>query len=90
MAEKATLHEGQRAAAIAQKTGYRGRLGIFELMLMTNKFRELAFEGALDPRHPQGAIAQGMTPLYHDGIRKVLNGTTTIEEVFRVSKKTEH
>ena len=30
-----------------------------------------------------------MTPLYNDGIRKVLNGTTTIEEVFRVAKKTE-
>ena len=34
-------------------------------------------------------ISQGMTALYNDGIRKVLNGTTTIEEVFRVAKKSD-
>ena len=71
------------------KSGYRGRLGIFELMLMTNKIRELTFEGASTQDIRKAALSQGMNTLYTDGIRKVLNGTTTIEEVFRVSKKTE-
>jgi len=72
------------------KSGYRGRIGIFELMMMTNKIRELAFAGASTQEIRRAAVSQGMTPLYHDGIRKVLNGTTTIEEVFRVSKRVEN
>jgi type IV pilus assembly protein PilB len=71
------------------KSGYRGRIGIFEQMLITNKIRELAFAGASTQEIRRAALSQGMATLYSDGIRKVLNGTTTIEEVFRVSKKTE-
>ncbi len=71
------------------KGGYRGRLGIFELMLITNKIREQAFSGASTQEIRRAALSQGMTTLYNDGIRKVLNGTTTIEEVFRVAKKVE-
>jgi type IV pilus assembly protein PilB len=69
--------------------GYRGRLGIFELMTMTSKVRELAFAGASTVEIRKAAIAQGMSSLYDDGIRKVLDGTTTLEEVFRVSKRDE-
>jgi type IV pilus assembly protein PilB len=71
------------------KSGYRGRLGIFELMLMTNKIREQAFAGVSTQELRRAALSQGMITLYQDGIRKVLNGTTTIEEVFRVAKKTD-
>ena len=71
------------------KAGFRGRLGIFELMMMSTKIRELAFTGASTQDIRRAAVSQGMTPLYNDGIRKVLNGTTTIEEVFRVAKKVE-
>ncbi len=71
------------------KSGYRGRIGIFELMLMTNKLRELSFTGAPTQEIRRLALSQGMTALYDDGIRKVLMGTTTIEEVFRVSKRVE-
>src|SRR5882724_8589276 len=70
--------------------GYRGRLGIFELMTMSSKIRELAFQGASTQEIRKAAIKGGMTTLYQDGIRKVLEGTTTIEEVFRVAKKVEH
>jgi type IV pilus assembly protein PilB len=69
--------------------GYRGRLGIFELMTMNSKVRELSFAGASTVDIRKAAIKQGMTTLYEDGIRKVLEGTTTLEEVFRVSKKEE-
>jgi type IV pilus assembly protein PilB len=71
------------------KSGYRGRLGIFELMMMTNKIRELAFAGASTQDIRRAALSQGMTALYNDGIRKVLNGTTTIEEIFRVAKRSD-
>jgi type IV pilus assembly protein PilB len=72
------------------KSGFRGRLGIFELMMMTNKIRDLAFAGASTQEIRRAAISQGMKTLYDDGIRKVLNGTTTIEEVMRVSKRVEN
>ena len=71
------------------KSGYRGRLGIFELMTMTSKVRELAFAGATTVEIRKAAISEGMTTLYDDGLRKVMDGITTIEEVLRVSKKTE-
>jgi type IV pilus assembly protein PilB len=70
-------------------SGYRGRLGIFELMMMGSKLRELAFQGANTQDIRKEAIKNGMTTLYEDGIRKVLEGVTTIDEVFRVAKKTE-
>jgi len=69
------------------KSGYRGRLGIFELMPMNAKVRELSFAGASTVQIKQAAVKAGMTTLYEDGILKVTQGITTLEEVFRVSKK---
>ena len=71
------------------KSGYRGRLGIFELMTMTAKVRELSFAGASTVDIQKAAIKQGMTTLYEDGILKALSGITTLDEVFRVSKRVE-
>lgn len=88
MAAGATFMRG-KGCGHCGKSGYRGRLGIFELMLMTTKIRELAFEGAPTQQIRRAAISQGMHPLYEDGIRKVLRGITTLEEVFRVAKRTE-
>src|SRR3954469_23572830 len=68
-------------------SGYRGRLGVFELMMMGSKLRELAFQGANTQDIRKEAIKNGMTTLYEDGIRKVLEGVTTIDEVFRVAAK---
>ena len=88
MAANANFAKG-RGCTSCQKSGYRGRLGIFELMLMSSRIRELAFEGAPTQQIRKAAVAQGMTTLYHDGIHKVLTGVTTIEEVFRVAKRVE-
>jgi type IV pilus assembly protein PilB len=71
-------------------SGFRGRLGIFELMLMTSKIRELTFQGASTQNIRKEALKSGMSTLYDDGIRKVLEGITTIEEVFHVAKQVEH
>lgn len=88
MASSARFMKG-KGCGHCSKSGYRGRIGIFELMMMTNKIRELAFAGASTQDIRRAALSQGMTALYNDGIRKVLNGTTTIEEVFRVAKKSD-
>jgi type IV pilus assembly protein PilB len=88
MAAGASFSKG-KGCTHCQRSGYRGRLGIFELMLMTSKIRELTFDGAPTQAIRKAALAQGMTNLYHDGIHKVLKGITTIEEVFRVAKRNE-
>ncbi len=69
------------------KSGYRGRIGIYELMQMNSKVRELSFQGASTLEIRRAAVKQGMTTLYDDGILKTLQGITTLEEVFRVSKR---
>jgi type IV pilus assembly protein PilB len=89
MAAAAKFMKG-KGCGNCSKSGYRGRIGIFEMMMMTNKIRDLAFAGASTQEIRKAAVSQGMTPLYQDGIRKVLNGTTTIEEVFRVAKRVEN
>ncbi|MFM8378181.1 MAG: GspE/PulE family protein [Planctomycetia bacterium] len=88
MLKGATFMKG-RGCAHCQKSGYKGRLGIFELMVMNNKIRELAFQGAPTTKIRQAAVSQGMNVMFHDGIQKVLRGITTFDEVFRVAKKVE-
>jgi type IV pilus assembly protein PilB len=86
--EGATFMKG-RGCSHCQKSGYKGRLGIFELMVMTNKIREMAFQGAATQEIRRAAISQGMRIMFDDGIAKACNGITTLDEVFRVSKRTE-
>jgi len=69
------------------KSGYRGRLGIFEMMLMSGPIRELSFKGAPTQEIRKLAIEKGMTTLYADGIDKVLRGITNLDEVYRVAKR---
>ncbi|MFP6613879.1 MAG: GspE/PulE family protein [Pirellulales bacterium] len=88
MAKNATFTKG-KGCGHCQKSGYRGRLGIYELMIMTPKLRELAFESAATQDIRKMAIQEGLDTLYTDGISKVLSGITTLDEVFRVSKRTE-
>ena len=84
----ATFMKG-RGCVNCQKSGYKGRLGIFELMVMNNKIRELAFQGAATTDIRRAAVSTGMTVMFEDGIQKSLRGITTLDEVFRVSKKAE-
>ncbi len=68
------------------RSGYRGRMGIYELMLMNNKVREASFARASTQEIRKAALSQGMRSLYQDGIIKTLKGVTTIDEVLRVAK----
>jgi type IV pilus assembly protein PilB len=85
MAAGATFMRG-RGCGHCGKSGYRGRLGIFEMMLMTGPIRELAYQGAATQDIRKVAIEKGMKTLYSDAIAKVLKGITTLEEVYRVAK----
>jgi len=67
-------------------TGFRGRLGIFELMQMNSELRELAYNRSPTNKIRKAAIASGMKSLLADGRIKVLNGVTTAEEVVKVAQ----
>ncbi len=86
MVAGATFMKGRGCSHCGDK-GYRGRLGVFELMPMSAKIRELTFQGASTQDIRREAIGLGMTTIYDDAISKVCSGITTIEEVFRVAKK---
>jgi general secretion pathway protein E/type IV pilus assembly protein PilB len=77
-----------RAAGCRQcrQVGYFGRLGIFELLVTTEKIRKLAHDRASTWEITQEAIKQGMRTLRQDGWVKVLGGRTTVDEVVRATK----
>lgn len=70
-------------------SGYRGRRGIFEMMVMNRQLRELAFNKSSTSEIRRAAIANGMHTLAMDGARKALNGITTPEEILRMAKSDE-
>ena len=67
-------------------TGFRGRIGIFELMPMNSEIRTLAFERAPTNKIRKAALASGMKSLLADGRLKVLGGVTTAEEIVKVAQ----
>ncbi|HUY34016.1 MAG TPA: ATPase, T2SS/T4P/T4SS family [Pirellulales bacterium] len=69
-----------------RQVGYRGRMGIYELLITTETVRQIAHERASTWKLKQAAMADGMRTLRQDGWRKVLAGRTTVEEVVRVAK----
>ncbi|MDB4913043.1 MAG: hypothetical protein JWM95_687 [Gemmatimonadetes bacterium] len=65
-------------------TGFRGRLGLFELLLLTDDVKDAIASGKPRAELREAAIDSGMLPLREDGWRNVQAGLTTVEEVFRV------
>jgi len=88
LAAGATFAKG-KGCVNCNKKGYRGRLGIFEMMMMTSKIRELSFRGAPSQEIRKAAVQLGMRTLYRDGVDKVLRGVTTIDEILRVAKRSD-
>jgi type IV pilus assembly protein PilB len=66
-------------------SGYRGRIGMYEVMLNSDEIRELTIKRSSADEIRKVAISQGMTPLRDDGLEKVKLGITSIEEVLRVA-----
>jgi type IV pilus assembly protein PilB len=65
-------------------TGYKGRVGIYELMLISDPLRRLILEKASAERMREFARAEGMRTLRDDGLEKVKRGATSVAEVLRV------
>ncbi|MBU0677794.1 MAG: type II secretion system ATPase GspE [Verrucomicrobia bacterium] len=78
------LHKG-RGCTNCNGTGYRGRIGIFEIFVIDDEVRHMIYEqvGAAELRNRAREL--GMRTLREDGIRKIVAGHTTIEEVLRVT-----
>jgi type II secretory ATPase GspE/PulE/Tfp pilus assembly ATPase PilB-like protein len=73
-----------------RQQGYQGRKGIYELLIVTEALRPLIMNRAPATTIAQRAIEAGMRTLRTDGWNKVKAGTTTIEEVLRVTQMEEH
>ncbi|MCD6305098.1 MAG: Flp pilus assembly complex ATPase component TadA, partial [Deltaproteobacteria bacterium] len=84
MAEGKAVYRG-RGCASCLNTGFKGRTGIFELMILDEAIRTLILKTSDANAIKQKAVEQGMLTLRQDGAQKVLDGITTIEEVFRVT-----
>ncbi|MBW2000244.1 MAG: Flp pilus assembly complex ATPase component TadA [Deltaproteobacteria bacterium] len=80
--EKATFWRGKGCDA-CQQTGYKGRLGIFEVLKVTPTLREVITSGMSDVALKSAAEKEGFQPMIMDGIVKVMQGQTTIEEILR-------
>ncbi|BBM82662.1 GspE/PulE family protein [Candidatus Uabimicrobium amorphum] len=66
--------------------GYRGRMGVYEMLEMSPQLRELVFHQASTIKiRDEAKLSGGMATLQEDGVRKILAGTTTIDEVLRVT-----
>jgi general secretion pathway protein E len=72
-----------------QQTGYRGRTGIYELMVVDDFARRYIHEGGAEPVLRAHASRSGMRSLRDDGLRWVMRGDTTIDEVLRVTRAAE-
>jgi len=80
-----TLERG-RGCAACRNTGYRGRMGVFELLVVSEEVKHLLLKTPSAGALRELAQAQGMTTLRRDGWRKVQAGITTVEEVLRVAE----
>ena len=86
IAKRANFMKG-KGCTYCNKSGYRGRMGIYEMMLMTSTVRELAFKGEPTQVIRKAARKQGMRTLFEDGMVKALKGLTTIDEVLRITHR---
>ncbi len=74
-----------RGCSYCHHTGYRGRIGIFELMQMNQTLREMTFNREPTQHIRRQARLSGMRTLLEDGVNKALRGITTLEEVIAVA-----
>jgi general secretion pathway protein E/type IV pilus assembly protein PilB len=83
-AEHATFMRGDGCAE-CNSTGYRGRLGIFEILVVNEEIQKMIYENAGTTRLRDKARSLGMRTMREDGARKVTAGMTTIEEVVSIT-----
>lgn len=84
-ATEITVHRG-KGCKICRDTGYLGRVGLFEVLEVTKEIRRLISLKSDSDLIALAAVKEGMKTMLDDGLEKVADGTTTIEEVIRVTK----
>ncbi|NVM57152.1 MAG: Flp pilus assembly complex ATPase component TadA, partial [Desulfobacterales bacterium] len=84
--EGKVLHRG-RGCPSCLHTGYKGRTGIFELMVLDDALKNLILKTSDANAIKELAVSGGISTLRTDGVQKVLAGVTTINEVFRVTRQ---
>jgi len=84
--EKIRIYKG-KGCPVCHGTGYEGRLGIFEVMLIGESVRKAILAKKDSPEIQKIAMESGMTTMMDDGIRKVVEGLTTVDEILRVTKE---
>ncbi len=72
-----------RGCDICSGTGYKGRVGLFEVMEIDDEVRELILSGGSAYELRQKALQNGMISLRESGLQKIRDGVTTVEEVMR-------
>ncbi len=83
---KLTFHRG-RGCSKCSNLGYKGRIGIYEIMTMSPEIEKIIFANkASEVELQEIAVANGMVTMAQDGLLKALEGITTVEEVFRVAE----
>lgn len=73
-----------------RQTGYKGRVGVYEMLIIDDTLRELVVPNMALAELRKLALRQGLRPLNFDGAQKVANGVTTIDEVLRVAPPRRH
>jgi type IV pilus assembly protein PilB len=81
--EKLTLYRS-KGCFRCSNTGYKGRVGVYELLLVNEEIRRLTLKHASSSEINDAAVASGMVTLRQDGLRKVKQGITSVEEIMRV------
>jgi type IV pilus assembly protein PilB len=74
----------RRGCARCGQTGYRGRVGVFQLLSMSERLEQLAAEKAPREEIERAAVEEGMRTMWEDGVGKVAAGITSVEELARV------
>ena len=67
------------------QTGFRGRIGVYELMEITPEISRLVMRRANSQELLEAAMAEGMTTMRQDGVSKAMRGATTLEEVVQLT-----
>lgn len=80
-----TIYRGA-GCKVCHNTGYAGRIGLFEVLMMSKAIKELITAKADSDVIAKKATDEGMTTMMYDGLQKVVKGLTTLEEVLRVTK----
>ncbi|MBW2416356.1 MAG: Flp pilus assembly complex ATPase component TadA, partial [Deltaproteobacteria bacterium] len=83
-AKQVTPMQGRGCSNCAE-TGYKGRVAVYEVMVMTDSLREFVLNGASAAEIKQEAIRAGLSSLRRSSLNKVIEGVTTLSEVYRVS-----